>query len=289
MANESGVAGMRIAFFCQGCGSRFEVDEKAAGKTGRCNKCGQRTTVPKGESELRKTVAPALAVAGAGPVQQPPAGSNWLANMASSVGLAPLTSDRLVPIGTKRKRSPLDDDLGDGKPYELAKPERVPGVSPGQSSKPAGRVTILWRHQLRMLERLFRWLNQTAYLLSVPFIMLLLFGAVTRNQHLAVVGATIVVVLNIGRLISGFANVAVVPFRDGIDWKRLKKPIGRLIEPVFTIGLVAAAFVFLPGLSGKPVDHRGPGFLQKLDQRLQDASSAEKERGANSSGKINMP
>jgi hypothetical protein len=280
---------MSIVFFCQGCGSRFEVDEKAAGKAGRCKKCRQPMVVPEGEPKARKAVAPALAVAGAGPVEQPPGGSNWLANMASSVALAPLTSDRLVRIGTKKKPSPLDDDLGDGKPYELADPERVSRASPAQSSKPAGRVTMLWRHQLLMLERVFRWINQTAYLLSVPFIMLLLFGAVTRNQHLAVVGATVVVVLNIGRLISGFANVAVIPFRDGISRKRLKKPMRRLIEPVFTIGLVAAAFLFLPGLSGKPVKHRGPGFLQKLDQRLQDASSAEKDRSANSSGKINMP
>jgi hypothetical protein len=47
--------------------------------------------------------------------------------------------------------------------------------------------------------------------------------------------------------------------------------------------------MFLPGLSGKPMQHRGPGFLQKLDERLQSASSAEKERSANSSGKINLP
>jgi hypothetical protein len=279
---------MKIAFFCQGCGSRFEVDEKAAGKAGRCNHCGKRMTVPKGEPEARKTGAPARAVVGGGPVQ-PPAASNWLANMASSVGLAPLSSDRLVRLGTKTKPSPLDDDMGDGKPYELTKPERVRGASPGQSSKPASRVTMLWRHQLLILERLFRWFNQTAYLLSVPFIMLILFGAITRNQHLAAVGATIVVVLNIGRLISGFANVAVVPFRDGFSWKRLKKPMQRLLEPVLTIGLVALAFVLLPGLSGKPVQHRGPGFLQKLDERLEGASSAEKERSANSSGKINMP
>jgi hypothetical protein len=57
------------------------------------------------------------------------------------------------------------------------------------------------------------------------------------------------------RLISGFANVAVIPFRDRFTSKRLKKPIRRLLEPVFTIGLVAAAFVFLPGLSGKPAKH----------------------------------
>jgi hypothetical protein len=265
---------MSIVFFCQSCGSRFEVDDRAACKQGRCNKCGQRMVVPKGEPIARQPIVPALAAAPA------PAGSNWLANVASSVGLVPLSSDRLFKIGTKKKPSPLDDDMGDGKPYELAKPERV---SHGRSSKPAGRATILWRTQLAKLEKLFRWINQTAYLLSVPFIMLVLFGAVTRNRHLAIIGAIVVVVLNIGRLISGFANVAIIPFRDGISWKRLKKPLQRVIEPVFTIGLVIAAFAFLPSLSkegtGKGARHREPGLLQKLQERVEDEQAKAREIG----------
>jgi hypothetical protein len=246
--------------------------------------------VPKGKPIAPKAVEPALAVAGAGPAARPPAGSNWLANMASSVGLVPLSSDRLARIGPKKKPTPLDDDPGDGKPYELAKPERV---SRGPSSKPASRATMLWRHQLGMLEKLFRWINQTAYLLSVPFIMLLLFGAVTRNRHLAALSATVVVVLNIGRLISDFADLAIIPLRDGISWKRLKKPAQRLIEPVFTIGLVVAMFTFLPSLSkggtGKGSPHREPGVLQKLQERVEQEQATMRALEGKSSDKNIRP
>jgi len=276
---------MSVVFFCQSCGSRFEVDEKAAGKQGRCNKCGQRMTVPKGEPIAPKAVVPALAAAAAGKGPGAPAGSNWLGEMAGNIGLVPLTSDDLPAIG-KQKPPSLADDWGDDKPYELAKPDRV---SRGRSYTPVSRAKMLWRRQLGGIENLFRWINQTAYLLSVPFIMLLLFGAVTRNRHLAIIGAVVVVVLNIGRLISGFANLAVIPFRDGINWKRLKKPTRRLIEPVFTIGMVVAAFTFLPSLSGKQGRHREPGLMQKLDERLEKAAADEKERTSTSTGKINMP
>ena len=57
---------MNIVFFCQSCGSRFEVDPRAAGKQGRCKKCGQRMTVPKAEEIASMAAMPALAVAGAG-------------------------------------------------------------------------------------------------------------------------------------------------------------------------------------------------------------------------------
>ena len=66
---------------------------------------------------------------------------------------------------------------------------------------------------------------------------------------MAVFGATVVVLLNIGRLVAGGANLAVVPFRDGINFKKMKKPLGRVIEPAVTIGLVVLAFTFIPWLS----------------------------------------
>jgi hypothetical protein len=150
---------------------------------------------------------------------------------------------------------------------------------------------MLWRRQMGVIENLFRWINQTAYFLSVPFIMLLLFGAVSRNRQLAIVGAIAVVVLNIGRLISGFVNLAVIPLRDGINWKRLKKPIGRLIEPVLTIGLVGAAFIFLPSLSkggtGKDASRHMFGFMEKLEKRV--ASEQEKFKEIETTSKGNQP
>ena len=66
---------------------------------------------------------------------------------------------------------------------------------------------------------------------------------------MALLGATAVVLLNIGRLVSGVANLAVVPLREGLAVNRMKKPLRRVLEPVLTIGLVVLAFTFIPGLS----------------------------------------
>ena len=79
--------------------------------------------------------------------------------------------------------------------------------------------------------------------------MILLFGTVVKNRHLALFGATFVVLINIARLVAGCANLAVVPFRDGVDIDKMKKPLRRVIEPAVTIGLVFAAFTFIPWLS----------------------------------------
>ena len=46
--------------------------------------------------------------------------------------------------------------------------------------------------------------------------MLILLGAIFRSRHLALFAATAVVLLEIGRIASGVANLAVVPFREGI-------------------------------------------------------------------------
>ena len=57
------------------------------------------------------------------------------------------------------------------------------------------------------------------------------------------------VLVNLVRLASGAANLAVIPFRDGINAGKIKKPIRRVIEPAITIGLVVLAFTFIPWLS----------------------------------------
>jgi general stress protein CsbA len=227
-------------------------------------------TVPKAEQIASMAAMPAIAAValGAGPGAGSPPASNWLAQMTSKVGLAPLTIDRMP--ATKKPSMFAEDDLADSKPYALAKPDRV---SSGRPVEQVSGLKILWRRQLGIIENLFRWINQTAYLLSVPFIVLLLFAAVTRNRHLATVSATVVVLLNIGRLVSGFANLVVIPFRDGMSWKRLKKPIRRLIEPVGTIALVVLAFTFLPSLSKGGTSK---GILQKLEQKLAEEQAAAK-------------
>jgi hypothetical protein len=189
----------------------------------------------------------------------------------SKVGLAPITIDRM-PIGQRRERkhapSPLDD-AEDSKPYVLAQPIRE---ERGAVRSHDNVVLRVWRGQLSGIHRVFRWINETAYLLSVPFIMMLLFGTVVRNRPMALLGAAVVVLLNIGRLVAGVAGLAVVPLRDGLKWKKLRKPLRRVAEPALTIGLVVLAFVFIPFLStGKPstkgVAGRINAGLEALEKR----------------------
>ncbi len=175
----------------------------------------------------------------------PAPASSWLGEVeASKVSLAPLTIDRMP--GLKKPSMFAEDDLADSKPYLLAQPERRSG---GRVVSQVSGVKILWRRQLGVIERIFRWINQTAYLVSVPFLMILLLGIMVRSHSTANFGAIVVVLLNIARLVTGLFNIVVIPFRDGINFKRLKKPIRRVIEPAITIGLVALAFAVFPWLA----------------------------------------
>ena len=268
---------MNIVFFCQSCGARFEVSSASAGKKGRCKNCGQMMVIPEARELASMVALPALAMAGAGSTSGSAAkvavrdagGGNslsWLAAAPSDVDLAPLTVDSLPIGGRKRPIKPkYDDDLGDSKPYELAEPLKA-ASSAYSGGKAAGGVKMAWRKELGVVQRAFRWLNETAYLVSVPFLMLILFGAIVRSRPLALLGATAVVLLNVGRIVAGLANLLVVPFREGIlqgimflippltffylssRWNKLRKPTMRIIAPVLTIGLVLVAFTFIPSL-----------------------------------------
>jgi hypothetical protein len=249
---------MGIVFFCLSCGARFEVDPRMAGKKGRCKKCGQPMEIPRPEHVASMAAMPALAAAPAGAATGTPAPAGagrggvgqslggWLRAAASDVGLAPLTVDRM-PIGMRRGSAPSPlDDAEDSKPYLLAEP--VPAASRGRSSGRPNVVAQVWRGQLGNVQTVFRKINQFAYLISVPFLMALLLGIAVRSRPLALAAATVVVLLNIGRIASGVVNLAVVPLRDGLNLKKMKKPFRRVAEPVLTIGLVVVAFAYIPWL-----------------------------------------
>jgi DNA-directed RNA polymerase subunit RPC12/RpoP len=265
---------MSTVFYCQSCGARFKVDPRMAGKQGRCTQCGQQIAVPKSVEAASKAVKPQLAAVSAGSASA----SSWLGEVqASQVSLAPLTIDRM-PAGFKKPSMFPEDDLADSKPYLLADPERSSG---GQPVSQVSGTTIQWRRQLGAIERFFRWINQSAYLVSVPFLMILILGTMVRNHPLALFGAAVVVALNIARLISGVFNLAVIPFRDGINWKRLKQPIERLIEPAITIGLVGLAFTFIPWLSKGGTSKemlRGTirAGLDKFERKIEDVQEKVK-------------
>ncbi len=264
---------MGIVFFCQSCGARFEVDPRMAGKRGRCKKCGQYMSIPRAEEIASMAAMPALAMAGVGAgvaAGGGPAGADgghsigsWLKAGISQAVLAPITVDRM-PLGYRRptKPSPLDD-AEDSKPYVLAQPEIA---ARGRAGRQDNAVLNLWRRQLGGFQKLFRSIHQAAYLISVPFLMILILGIVLGSRQMALLGATVVVLLNIGRLVAGVANLAVVPFRDGVNLSKMKKPAWRVAEPALTIGLVFLAFIFIPWLS------RGQSARGSIAERIRSGS-----------------
>jgi hypothetical protein len=94
-----------------------------------------------------------------------------------------------------------------------------------------------------------------------------------KSRPLALFAATFVVLLNIGRIVAGVGNLAVVPLRDGLHARKMKKPVRRLIEPVVTIGLVILAFTFIPWLSAGgssqgPLSEQLKGSARSLGQEM---------------------
>ena len=216
-----------IHFECPACGASFDVDDRMAGRAGRCKRCGRKMTIPSraGASAVRSKAADgqAKAVAAAAstglrltpmaPVATAPsqpstaAGRpiNWLQAVNSQVALAPISMDQMRGLGSRP--SPLDEPSIAG-PYKVATAPSLPALHMA-GRKPAGAVTRNYRNVMRKVQKVFRWLNESAYLVSVPFIMCLLLGLAVGNHSLLVLGATAVVLLNICRIVAGAANLIV--------------------------------------------------------------------------------
>jgi hypothetical protein len=88
------------------------------------------------------------------------------------------------PIGWARptKPSPLDD-AEDSKPYALAQPQRE---RRGRATRQDNAVLNLWRRQMGHIQKVFRKINQAAYLISIQFLMIMIL--VVQNRQMAVLG-----------------------------------------------------------------------------------------------------
>ncbi len=257
---------MTIAFACDSCGARFTVADRLAGKKARCKVCGKTMMIPSASQPVAKaSSSPALAAAAVGPGARP---LNWLDAVTSQVALKPITMEQLSVL-RRPKPSPLDDDDGAPGPYDLLSAPALPAVERA-AGRPPNALVQGYRGGLLEVQRLFRRLNEWAFVASAPFLAILMLAIPLRSYSWAVLGATGVVLLNIGRLVAGLANLVVIPFRDspvqGVmflvppltfvylaqNWGRVRKPVERVVGPIFWVGLVVLAFAFVPWLrSGK--------------------------------------
>ena len=71
----------------------------------------------------------------------------------------------------------------------LEKPDRRDARHKGGG--PPNVVLAAWRNEIGTIQKIFRWLNQSAYLVSIPFIIILLFGIAVKAYAIAIFGADV--------------------------------------------------------------------------------------------------
>jgi hypothetical protein len=184
------------------------------------------------------------------------------ASPASELRLAPISEDFRKRIVQQRLVEDEEDDSAAG--YDVAPLNQVHVVA---GSRAPSAIRVAYRRQMRSGIELLAKLSEFAYLVTWPFILLLLFGAATGQRRLAICGAVGVVLLSLARLaIDGFYLVAV-HFKDNLRegllffvppmtfyylakrWNTVKRVAARLLTSVALIAGVILAFAFVPTLS----------------------------------------
>ena len=288
---------MTIDFSCPRCGTPFKVDVRLAGKKGRCKKCGHQMRIPAESPAAAAAVATgifrlsadhlggaATATAEAPPESVKRAGRK---RPVSSLKLVPISEDFLKPLARRRQEELEESNAEAG--YKLAA-RSLPDAPLGQighRAKPPGALQRFYGTQMGKVFRLLRKANDFAYLISVPFMLLLLVAVVLKQRNLAIVGAAGVILPNIARLAINAFNLAIVPFRvspiHGVlffippltfyylykYWNLMKQTALRVVGPAATILAVVLVFVFVPWLSGG-----GTGQDAAIGERIKSEAGA---------------
>ena len=131
-----------------------------------------------------------------------------------SLRLAPIPSlDDLTPVEQKRERLWEEDD---GVEYALEKPVEV-SAAKATSLRPVPPSSVFWGRGgiAEVLLIALRKFSDYAYLVSIPFLLLMLTTIILKQRELAITAAVIVVLLNVVRLcMDGFVLVTLA-FKHG--------------------------------------------------------------------------
>ena len=136
-----------------------------------------------------------------------------------------------------------------------------------EKSRPAGWFYVKWRACVGSVLKLLRWVDTWAYLISVPFLMLMIFGIIVVNRGFVHTGAVVVVLTNYGRFWADLIAFFLRPYKDGPlqgvaflfppytfyyltrHWDRMKPIVRRMATSCIPIVLVVLAYAYIP-----PVD-----------------------------------
>ena len=266
---------MTIDFSCPRCGTHFKVDARLAGKRGQCKKCAHQIKIPAEPPATSVVASGMFQLSGVVRAESPAPSTARRPQEArqaprspkpKSVKLKLVSEDVRQPAGAGKKKPAAESDPASYTVVPL-NTDLVAAKRRHEKTKPPSQLQSFYWQQLRKVFGLLRMANDFAYLISIAFFLLLLVAIVLRQRNLAVMGATGVILVNIGRLaINGF-YVLIVPFKIGLKqgilflippftfyylvkyWARMKLAASRLAGPAIAILAVVLVFVFVPWLS----------------------------------------
>ena len=169
---------------------------------------------------------------------------------------------------------------------------RHSGILGGGGSGPANWVYVKWRGAVNGVLKLLRWIDSWAYLLSVPFLMVMIFGIAVQARPLVHMGAAVVVLMNYGRFWADLIALFVRPYKDGplqgiaflfppytvyylmTRWDHMKKILTRIATSCIPILLVIVIYGFIPFVNPGAKDVQGIGAKlqagkEELDKEIE--------------------
>ena len=182
-----------------------------------------------------------------------------------------------------RKNREIDDFKKDRRGYQVV------GDRGGRFSlfgrggdRPASWLYTQWRAGVTGILKILRFIDSWAYIISVPFLVMVLFAIVTSSRGLVHAGAVVVVLVNYGRFWTDLIAFFVRPFKEGpfqglaflfppytvyylfAHWDRMKPILRRMLTSCVPIALVILAYAFLASINPEVQDVHDVGTRLKI-------------------------
>jgi hypothetical protein len=299
---------MSIRFVCEFCGHSIELDDRFAGKRGKCKHCRKRLIVP-----ARSTVAEPAA-----PADEP--GALRLKPQSVVVGLVP--ADLLAPGAPLQVRAAEAEPRP--KPVAVSAPDEAPSVvrrrwrdllragdssaqeyklvdpSGGNREHSAAGPPSFWMILPSLTARFFagrlRSLRDWLYVVSLVGLVIALYGYLFSLRGALHTGAIIVVAANISMLCVGVTYLVMLPFKDSLvtglanlfppyavyywikHWKKMRRPVLNTLASFLPIALVGLAYLVYE--EAPVLKKKLPEIEQKLEAKFDQTIKLPSEEPA---------
>jgi DNA-directed RNA polymerase subunit RPC12/RpoP len=187
----------------------------------------------------------------------------------------------------------LEEYRKDPRGYQLAEELDDRFFRWARGSRPANWMYSQWRKAVGGILRLLRFIDDWGYLISVPFLVLIVFAIAIGHRGLVHLGAVVVVLVNVGRFGTDLLALFVRPFKEGPvhglmflfppyavffvgkHWDKFRGTFRRLLTSCIPIVLVILAYAFIPVV--EPEIQSAPTAAEKLRRAEQEVVKDARE------------